>query len=285
MKKNEIYQEDSLTGMRKIPSNSIDIIIIDPPYNIGKDFGNNKTKKELKEYIEWFIPYLKESERVLKESGTMFIYGFSEILAHISVNVSIEHRWLIWHYTNKTIPSYKFWQRSHESIIMAWKDEKKRIFNLDEVREPYTDKFLKNSAGKKRTATEGRFSNGQKETTYKAHDKGALPRDVFKISALAGGAGAKERFFYCEDCQDSFFNKDKKEHSQHNTFNHPTQKPYHLTEKLILSTKNKEDTTLLIPFCGSGSELIVAKNQEIDFIAFDINPKYIKMANAILKKI
>lgn len=141
MEKNKIYKEDSLLGMKKLDSNSIDIIIIDPPYNIGKDFGNNKTKKEIKEYIEWFIPYLKESERVLKESGTMFIYVFSEILAHISVNVSIEHRWSIWHYTNKTIPSYKFWQRSHESIIMAWKDEKKRIFNLDEVREPYTDKF------------------------------------------------------------------------------------------------------------------------------------------------
>ena len=286
MKKNKIYLQDCIEGMKNIEDNSIDIIILDPPYNIGKDFGNNTTKKDMKEYIDWFIPCLKESERILKNSGTMFIYGFSEILAHISVNVSIEQRWLIWHYTNKTVPSAKFWQRSHESIIVAWKDKKERIFNLDDVREPYTESYLKNAAGKTRKATEGRFSNGQKETTYKAHDKGALPRDVFKISALAGGAGAKERFFYCKDCGESFFNKEKKNHKEHETFNHPTQKPYQLTEKLLLSAMNKqENTTLLIPFCGSGSELIVANNLNIDYIAFEINEEYKKMADSILTKL
>lgn len=285
MKKNKIYLEDCIKGMSKLEDNSVDIIIIDPPYNIGKDFGNNQTQKDIKEYINWFLPCLKESERVLKESGTMFIYGFSEILAHISVNVSINHRWLIWHYTNKTVPSATFWQRSHESIIVAWKDKNKRIYNLDDVREPYTESYLKNAAGKTRKATEGRFSKGSKETVYKAHDKGALPRDVFKISALAGGAGAKERFFYCEDCKESYFNKEKKNHKDHNIFNHPTQKPYQLTEKLIKSALNKDkETLLLVPFCGSGSELIVAKNLGVSYISFEINEHYKKMAESIIKK-
>jgi site-specific DNA-methyltransferase (adenine-specific) len=285
MKKNIIHLEDCIEGMKKIKSNTADIIILDPPYNIGKDFGNNFTKKDIEEYIKWFLPCLKEAERILKQSGTLFIYGFSEILAHISVNVSINHRWLIWHYTNKTVPSATFWQRSHESIIVAWKDKKERIFNLDDVREPYTDSYLKNAAGKTRKATEGRFSKGNKETTYQAHDNGALPRDVFKISALAGGAGAKERFFYCKDCKDSFFNKEKKEHKDHNTFNHPTQKPYSLTEKLLKSAMNKKNETLLIiPFCGSGSELIVAQDLDIDFISFEINKDYKIMAEKILKK-
>lgn len=285
MKLNKIYLEDCISGMQKLSDNSVDIIIVDPPYNIGKDFGNDSDKNELKEYIKWFIPCLEQCERVLKDSGTMFIYGFSEILAHISVNVSIEHRWLIWHYTNKATPGGKFWQRSHESIIVAWKDKNRRIFNLDDVREPYTDTYLKNAVGKERKATVGRFSNGDKTTKYSAHDKGALPRDVLKISALAGGAGAKERFFYCFDCKESFFNKEKKNHENHKILNHPTQKPYQLTEKLILSSLNKEDSLLLIPFSGSGSELIVAKNLGVNFIAFEINNDYKVMAESILKKL
>lgn len=284
IKKNIIYLKDCIEGMKELPDNSMDSIILDPPYNIDKDFGNNKTKKDIKEYVDWFIPCLREAERVLSKEGTMFIYGFSEILAHISVNVNINHRWLIWHYTNKTTPSAKFWQRSHEAIIVAWKDDKERIFNLDDVREPYTETYLKNAAGKTRKATKGRF--GQKETTYTAHKNGALPRDVFKISALAGGAGAKERFFYCEDCKESFFNKYKKEHLDHKTFNHPTQKPYTLTEKLILSSVNKDrKNTILIPFCGSGSELIVVKQLGHDYISYEINEDYKKMAESILKKL
>jgi site-specific DNA-methyltransferase (adenine-specific) len=52
---------------------------------------------------------------------------------------------------------------------------------------------LNGAAGKIRKGTLGRFSNGNKETIYKAHEGGALPRDVIKTPALAGGAGMNER--------------------------------------------------------------------------------------------
>ena len=153
----------------------------------------------------------------------------------------------------------KFWQRSHESILVCSK-EKRPIFNRDDVREPYTNTFLKNAAGKKRKATKGRFSNGKNDTTYNAHDKGALPRDVIKISALAGGAGKKERV------------------------DHPTQKPLALCEKLIKASKNKDvkNNILLVPFAGSGSECVAAKKLGVHFIAFEINPTYIELCNTRL---
>ena len=47
-----IYKEDCILGMKKLENDIADIIIADPPYNIGKDFGNNTTKKELSEYIQ-----------------------------------------------------------------------------------------------------------------------------------------------------------------------------------------------------------------------------------------
>jgi len=70
---------------------------------------------------------------------------------------------LIWHYTNRTVPSLKFWQRSHEAILCCWKGKSRPKINRDNVRVPYTSTFLRNSAGKTRKTTKGRF--GVKETT------------------------------------------------------------------------------------------------------------------------
>ena len=49
---NSIIVEDCVSGLKKIEAETIDCVIIDPPYNIGIDFGNNKTKTSLKEYRE-----------------------------------------------------------------------------------------------------------------------------------------------------------------------------------------------------------------------------------------
>ncbi len=259
LKLNKIYEMDALEGLKKLKSESCDIIIADPPYNIGKDFELIKDKMEIKDYVEWSKTWINECIRIMKPTATMFIYGFSEILAFLSVEIPINKRWIIWHYTNKNIPTLNFWQRSHESIICCWKD--KPIFNRDDIREPYTETFLKNSAGKVRNGTIGRFSRHGKETIYKAHPKGALPRDVIKIPALAGGAGYVERV------------------------EHPTQKPLALCDKLVNSCKPKTSGIILIPFVGSGSECISAKQNGLDFIGFEINPKYIKIAQKRLSEI
>lgn len=248
-----IHEKDCIEGMKDIDDNSVDIIICDPPYNIGKDFGNNSDKQKMEDYLIWCDEWIRECIRILKPSGTLYIYGFSEILAFIRVRININVRWIIWHYTNKVVPSSNFWQRTHESILCCYKD--KPIFNRDEVREPYTDSYLKNSVGKVRKATKGRFSNGEKETSYAAHENGALPRDVIKISALAGGAGKKERV------------------------NHPTQKPLELCHKLIKACKKDGDTMLVVPFAGSGSECVAAKSENINFIGFEINSDYVAICN------
>jgi site-specific DNA-methyltransferase (adenine-specific) len=190
----------------------------------------------------------------------MYIYGFSETLAFVRTRITCNVRWLVWHYTNKVVPSLNFWQRTHESILCCYKD--KPVFNRDDVREPYTEGFLKGAAGKVRKATKGRFSSGETETVYNAHENGALPRDVIKVPALAGGAGKKERV------------------------DHPTQKPLSLCETLIKASKNKEgDTLVVVPFAGSGSECVAAKKELINYIGFEINDKYIEICNTRLQEL
>jgi site-specific DNA-methyltransferase (adenine-specific) len=266
---NKIILGDALFELKKLPDESCDVIIVDPPYNIGKDFGNNIDKRELSEYISWCKNWINECIRVMKPSGTMFIYGFSEILAYISVEIPINKRWLIWHYTNKNVASLNFWQRSHEAIICAWKN--KPIFNRDAVREPYTEGFLKGAAGKVRKGTIGRFSKNGIETVYKAHEGGALPRDVIKVPALAGGAGIKERWFLCKTCDGVFKSQELKNHIKHEIIKHPTQKPIELSKRLILSAMPKEQGVVLVPFAGSGTVGLEALLTERNAILIDIN--------------
>jgi len=249
-----IIHGDTIKVLPTLESDSAQIIIADPPYNIGKNFGNNSDKQPMDEYLQWCEQWIKECIRILKPNGTMFIYGFSEILALIlsKIPYHINRRWIVWHYTNKNVPSLNFWQRSHESIIVLWKSDK--VFHRDEIREAYTEGFLNGAAGKERTATKGRFSKGDKKTTYTAHANGALPRDVIKIPALAGGAGMNERV------------------------DHPTQKPLLLCDKLIRSCKQPStDGYVLVPFAGSGSECVAAKNNQLSFVGIELNADYVKL--------
>lgn len=250
-----VYQMDCMEGIRKLEDETVDIIICDPPYNIGKDFGNQSDKQTMDQYLHWCDRWISECVRVLKPRGTLYVYGFSETLAFVRTRITLPHvRWLVWHYTNKVTPSLHFWQRTHESILVCCKTTKP-VFNRDAVREPYTDTYLQNAVGKTRKATKGRFSNGEKTTTYTAHENGALPRDVLKIPALAGGAGKNERV------------------------NHPTQKPLELCRRLIRASKNNppEDTLVVIPFAGSGSECVACVEENVHFVAYEINPEYVRI--------
>jgi site-specific DNA-methyltransferase (adenine-specific) len=258
------------------PKYEFDVIIADPPYNIGKDFGNNKDNMELKEYVKWSEEWIALCFKLLAKNGIIYIYGFSEILARISVKYPVDkQRWLAWHYTNKTTPSSTFWQRSHESILCLWKNERP-LLEIDQIREPYTENYLK-AAGKKRANTNGRFGN--KETTYKVHENGALPRDVINIPALAGGAGKAERWFMCKTCKKEIFRPSElKKHKKHDILQHPTQKPMELTKRLIQSCINGNDGRTLIPFAGSGSECVVADSLNIEYIGIELNPEYVQYA-------
>lgn len=276
---NKIYHLDVVDGLKKIDDDVADIIIIDPPYNIGKNFGNNKDNLPLEEYIQWSSLWIQESIRILKPGGSMFVYGYSEILAHISVQIPLDKRWLIWNYTNKNSPAVKFWQRSHESIIHTWKE--KPIFNTDDVRVPYSEAFLKGSAGNKRKPTEGRFNSSGKETTFNVNPGGACPRDVLHYPALVGPGGAKERWFLDENkvlhnpSEIKNFDKTK-------IIKHPTQKPMKLTENLIKSSHPKTNGLLVIPFSGSGTECFMGKKLGLDIIGFDNNEDWVSMGNQLI---
>lgn len=262
------------------------VIIADPPYNIGKDFGNDAEVMPIDDYVQWSKSWIKDCLHLLTDDGLLYLYGFPEIIARISACFPIhEQRWLVWHYTNKTVPSLKFWQRSHETILCLWKPNMPRTnLEVDQIREPYTENFLKNAAGKKRKDTPSRYGSPGKITTYNAHKNGALPRDVIKIPALAGGAGRAERWFVCRTCEDQIYPPGElSEHREHDILKHPTQKPMELTKRLILSRINGANGKVLVPFAGSGSECVVAQALGVEYLGIEINPEFVDFATKWLE--
>lgn len=282
---------DALDVMSRLKvSEKFDVVIADPPYNIEKDFGNNSDSMRLNDYVDWCKEWSRHCLRLVKNDGLVYIYGYSEILAHVATQFPVEkQKWLVWHYTNKTVPSSRFWQRSHETILCLWKGRRPKI-NVDAIREPYTESYLK-IAGKPRKETRCRYNgNGTRsiKTNYMAHPGGALPRDVLKHSALAGGAGSVERWFLCRTCDGVFAPSELSEHLECDVLKHPTQKPSALTARLLLSTCDfggEDNPSVLIPFAGSGSECVVAKEMGVNYYAIEINPEYVQLIKGWLKNV
>lgn len=121
--KDDIYCGDFLLEMEKIPLQSADVIICDPPSRLGKDFGKDSDRLGEEEYLDWCGRWIPECHRILKRAGTCYIFGMSTTLAlvhaRICANEDVDGKvdWMVWQYTNKTNPKAKTWQKSHESIL------------------------------------------------------------------------------------------------------------------------------------------------------------------------
>ena len=119
-----------------------------------------------------------ECLRLVKSAAPIFIYGFPEILAHISVRYPLEkQKWLVWHYTNKL---FSFKVLAKKSRIHSLYLERKKTTNKKLPFEKIIQLFSY-AAGKVRKETYCRYSTKGKKTIYQAHPKGALPRDVLKV--------------------------------------------------------------------------------------------------------
>ncbi len=241
----KLYKLDAVKMLKGLESNSIDLIFADPPYNIKK--AEWDTFSNQKEYVDWCMEWITESHRVLKRTGSLYICGFSEILADLkwaSSHLFEGCKWLVWFYRNKANLG-KDWGRSHESIL-HFRMSKKFTFNIDEVRIPYNKHTVKYP---KRTQAESSQynNNSKKKYTWEPHPLGAKPKDVFEIPTISNSSWEK--------------------------YPHVTQKPVELLRKIILSSSNKEDL-IVDPFGGSGTTYAVAEAYERSWLGSELNGDY-----------
>ena len=129
---------DSLEVLQHIKSNSINLIFADAPYNIGKDFGNNKDKwNSIQEYVTWCKKWIDECMRVLCDTGTMYFMTATQHMPYLDVYVSEKYNVLcriIWSYDSSGVQSRKMYGSLYEPILMINKSPKaKYIFNSQDI--------------------------------------------------------------------------------------------------------------------------------------------------------
>ncbi len=139
MTRQQIILGDALDELQRLESESIDLVVADPPYNLGKDYGNNHDIKEFEEYMEFSRIWLKQAHRILRPHGTIYVFMGFRFISYLYSILDRElgmffNNWIVWHYTQGMGKTRGFSPR-HDDILMFTKS-KKFIFNLNAIRVP-----------------------------------------------------------------------------------------------------------------------------------------------------
>lgn len=135
----DIVLGDALIEMGKIEKDSVDLIVADPPYNLGKDYGNNHDVQGFDEYILFSRLWLSQAHRILKPTGTLYVFMGFRFISYLYNILDREmlmlfNNWIVWHYTQGMGRTKGFSPR-HDDILMFTKSKEFK-FNLDNVRVP-----------------------------------------------------------------------------------------------------------------------------------------------------
>ncbi len=139
MYEQRVIQADSLTELPRLESGSADLVIADPPYNVGKDYGNNYDTMGFDDYLCFSRQWLREARRVLKRDGTLYVFMGFRFISYLYDILDRElgmffNSWIVWHYTQGMGKRRGFSPR-HDDILMFTKSRRFK-FNLDNVRVP-----------------------------------------------------------------------------------------------------------------------------------------------------
>ena len=228
---------DCLKLLKKIPSNSVQLIVCDPPYNINLAEWDN-----FDNYIKWASEWLIESERVLSETGNIVIFGGFQYQSEagsgdlLEIMMYMRHHskmrlvnMIIWYYKNG-MSAHRFFANRHEEI--AWfAKTKKYIFDLDAVRIPFDQETKTLYLKDKRLKPE-------------SVEKGKNPTNVWEIGRLNGNSLQR--------------------------VGHPTQKPTEIIRRIVRAM-SYPGSVVLDFFAGSGVTTRVCIEEGRHSIASDLS--------------
>lgn len=316
MELNRIYLRDCLEGMRDLADKSVDLIIADPPYNIGKDKWDKW--KRVEDYVEFMTRVFKECERVLKETGSFYWFHndmnqIRKLMDAIDKETSFVFKQLIvwnkryngsprkYYFDNviKQESSRMFRQLTEYILFYTFQDEtglmrvKHSLDNFTTLRN-YFKEFQQALGLTKKEIIEKvgqradhcfRWGSSQwdlpTEKTYS--DLLKLPRDAsFTVRSYESLRQEYESLRYT-------FNNLKTHHDVWDydvapKQGHITPKPVELIENILRHSSHEGDL-VLVPFVGSGSECVAAKKLGRRFIGFEIEPRYVEIAERRLSEL
>ncbi|MGF1582809.1 MAG: DNA-methyltransferase [Gemmataceae bacterium] len=247
--------------MTDLPSESVDLVFADPPFNIGYDYDVYADNVAPTEYMRWCLEWGEQVRRVLKTDGTFWLAIGDEYAAELKVMFQKKLRfecrsWVVWYYTFGVNCSKKF-SRSHTHLFHFVCDPKKHTFNSDAIRIPSARQLVYKDA--------------------RANPKGRLPDNtwILRPQDLPDGFQSDEDTWYFPRVCGTF-----KERAGW----HACQMPEQLLGRIIRVSSNPGEV-VLDPFGGSGTTLVVAKKLERNFFGFELSAEYVmqiteRLANA-----
>ena len=259
-----LFWGDNLHVMRQLPSGSVDLIYIDPPFFSGREynviFGDQNEYRSFSDiweggmpgYLIWLNVRLYEMKRLLRKTGNLVVHCDLHASHYIKLEMdrifgyeSLRNE-IVWSYHSGGASS-RYFGRKHDILLWYARDEGQYFFDDTHVRVPYTDSTLK--AYNKTDAEGNRYKlithrDGTEEKVFaKNLERGRLLTDVWDdIPHIANWSGEKVGY--------------------------PTQKPEKLVERVILSLCPKTGTVADF-FCGGGTTAAVAQRLERHWLACD----------------
>ena len=234
--------------LKRLPADSVDVVFLDPPFNIGKDYGKGKSKDKLppQKYDVWLKNIIRESYRVLKPGGAMFIYHLPETATRLTG------------YLNKLL-DFRHWIAISMKSTFA---RGRRLYPAHYALLYYT----KGAPG---------YFNRPKIEPERCRKCGELLKDYGGYWSIIQEKGLN----LCDVWTDlSPVRHTKKKHRDANEL------PMLLFDR-ILDISGFENGLYLDPFAGSGNGVMSAINHGMKFIACDINVDYCHTVTSRIEKL
>lgn len=236
-----VINQDLFSAAKYLPKEFVDLLIMDPPYNLSKDYNGHLFKEKDKgEYQDWFVSVLNIIKPLLKPTATFYVC--SDWKTSILIAPLLEQEFYIqsritWE-REKGRGSKSNWKNNTEDIWFCTVTDR-FTFNVDAVKQ------------KRRVIAPYRHKNGE-------------PKDWEKEDG--GNFRLTHPSNIWTDISIPFW-------SMPENTDHPTQKPEKLIAKLILASSNPGDM-VLDPFLGSGTTAVAAKKLERNFTGIELNKEY-----------
>lgn len=237
-----IYWGDSINILQnQIPDESIDLIFVDPPYNIGKNFNGLKDKwKNEDDYLSWCYQWIDLCIQKLKPSGSMYIMTSTQFMPYFDIFIRKKMEILsriVWSYDSSGVQAKNYYGSMYEPILFCVKDKNNYTFNAKDI------------------MVEAKTGSKRKLIDYRKN-----PPQVYSSEKVPGNVWEFARVRYRMDEYE----------------NHPTQKPIALLDRIIKASSNESDT-VLDPFSGTFTTGFVAKQLNRKSISIEIQEEYLKI--------
>lgn len=237
-----IIQGDSLEVLRhQIEDQSVDLVFLDPPYNIGKRFSEFQDKwKSDEQYLNWIYPVIDECIRVLKPQGTLYLMASTQAMPCLDIfireKMAVLSR-IVWHYDSSGLQAKKYFGSLYEPILHCVKDPKNYVFNSDSIK-------VEAKTGAKRKLIDYRKAiPTQYSSTKVPGNVWCFPRVRYRMAEYE---------------------------------NHPSQKPESLLNRMILASSH-EGGLILDPFAGTFTCGAVAKQLGRLSISIESQDPYVEI--------